>query len=66
MGTDDLIKQKKGAMKYWSRFGNIPAVALNRIYCIKGDNVSQLGPRLYEGVEIIAKCIRPEIFKTTK
>jgi iron complex transport system substrate-binding protein len=66
MGTDDLVEQKKGAMKYWSRFGNIPAVALNRIYCIKGDNVSQLGPRLYEGVEIIAKCIRPEIFETTK
>lgn len=63
MGTDDLVGQKKRAMKFWNRFENIPAVTLNRVYCIDGDNVSQLGPRLYEGVEIIAKCIRPEIFE---
>lgn len=66
MGTKDLTGQKIQAMKFWSKFKNIPAVAHDRIYCIDGDNVSQLGPRLYEGVEAIAKCVMPEIFETTK
>ncbi len=58
MQQDDLLAQQ-----YWSRFENIPAVANKRIYTINGDIVSRLSPRLYDGIEIIAECLRPELFK---
>ena len=63
MGQENLPEQQTGALKYWSKFKNVPAVKNKRIYVIDGDTVSRLGPRLYEGVETIAKCLRPEIFE---
>ncbi len=54
--------QRRQALAYWQRFANVPAVVNQRIYVIDGDLVSRLGPRLPEGVEIIAKCLRPELF----
>jgi len=54
--------QRRQAFAYWQRFANVPAVANKRIYVIDGDVVSRLGPRLPVGVEIIAKCLRPELF----
>jgi iron complex transport system substrate-binding protein len=62
MQQDDLIAQQNKALQYWSRFENIPAVANKRIYTIDGDVVSRLSPRLYDGIEIIAECLRPELF----
>jgi len=62
MNPNDLTTQQEKATQYWSRFKNVPAVTNNRIYVINGDTVSRLGPRLYEGTELIAKCIRPELF----
>ena len=59
----DPAGQQAGAVKYWSRFKNVPAVKNNRVYVIDGDIVSRLGPRLYEGVETIARCLRPELFE---
>ncbi len=63
MGREDLDAQRQEANRYWSKFGNLPAVANDRIYVIPGDTVSRLGPRLYEGTETIAKCLRPHLFK---
>jgi len=63
MGKKDLTKALPAAIKYYSRFENMPAVKNNRIYVIDGDTVSRLSPRLYEGVETIAKCLRPELFE---
>jgi len=59
----DPTGQQAGAVKYWSRFKNVPAVKNNRVYVIDGDTVSRLGPRLYEGVETIARCLSPELFE---
>ncbi len=56
--------QRRQAFAYWQRFANVPAVGNRRIYVIDGDLVSRLGPRLPEGIEIIAKCLRPELFGT--
>ncbi|MBN2129011.1 MAG: ABC transporter substrate-binding protein [Sedimentisphaerales bacterium] len=53
--------QRAQALAYWQRFANVPAVADGRIHVIDGDIVSRLGPRLYEAVETIAKCLRPEL-----
>lgn len=62
MLPSDRCEQRAQAISYWSKFANLPAVANNRIYIIDGDTVSRLGPRLYEGIETVAECIRPEAF----
>ncbi len=63
MGHEDVAGQQDRALKYWSKFKNVPAVKNKRIYVINGDTVSRLGPRLYEGTETIARCLRPELFE---
>jgi len=63
MQQKDLTTQQNRAMQYWSKFENLPAVANNRIYVIPGDTVSRLGPRLYDGIDAIARCLRPELFE---
>jgi len=59
----DDAGQQVGAISYWSKFESVPAVRTNRVYVIDGDVVSRLGPRFYEAVEIIARCLRPELFE---
>jgi iron complex transport system substrate-binding protein len=59
----NLKEQQKNANQYWNKFENLPAVANKRIYVIPGDTVSRLGPRLYEAIETIAGCLRPELFE---
>ena len=63
MGREDIESQRKTALQYWSRFQNLSAVKNHRIYVIDGDTVSRLGPRLYEGTEKIARCLRPNLFE---
>lgn len=63
MGHEDLDAQREEALRYWGRFKNLPAVANDRIYVIKGDTASRLGPRLYEGTETIARCLWPALFE---
>jgi len=62
MGQNHPTGQKDRAIQYWSRFKNVPAARDGRVYVIDGDTVSRLGPRLYEGTEKIARCLRPELF----
>lgn len=62
MTSGDLAEQRAEAVSYWRRFTTVPAVADGRIYVIDGDPVSRLGPRLCDGVEIVARCLRPEAF----
>jgi iron complex transport system substrate-binding protein len=66
MGPDDIEGQRDRALQHWSKYQYLPAVANNRVYVIDGDTVSRLGPRLYEGTETIAGCLRPDLFKNTK
>ena len=63
MGREDIEDQRDRALQHWSKFTYLPAVAGGRIYVIDGDTVSRLGPRLYEGTETIAKCLRPDLFE---
>jgi len=63
MVSKDLESERAGAVKYWGRFRNVEAVNNGRIYVIDGDIVSRLGPRLYEAVETIARCLRPQLFE---
>jgi iron complex transport system substrate-binding protein len=63
MGQTDPATQRDAAMRYWSRFKNLPAVTNERVYIIPGGAVSRLGPRLYEATETIARCLRPQLFE---
>jgi len=62
MGQRDIKAQLENAIRYWSRFRNLPAVKNNRIYVIDASVVSRLGPRLCQSVETIRRCLRPELF----
>jgi len=62
MGSKTVSEQQKEALRYWSRFKNVPAVANGRIYVISPDTVCRLGPRLHQGVETVARCLRPQLF----
>jgi iron complex transport system substrate-binding protein len=50
----------------WSQWTTIPAVRNKRIYVLPPDTVSRLGPRLADGVEMIAGLLHPECFPTTE
>ncbi|MBN1360547.1 MAG: ABC transporter substrate-binding protein [Sedimentisphaerales bacterium] len=60
MVPGDEESQRAQALQYWSRWPNVPAVVNGRIYIVDGDLVSRLGPRLCEGIETVARCLRPE------
>jgi iron complex transport system substrate-binding protein len=66
MGTGDMADQQKAAEKFWSRWENVPAVRNDRIYVVEPDTVTRLGPRLFQGVELIAHCLHPKIFEQVK
>ena len=63
MQQRNIAEQKKSAVEYWRRYGSLPAVQNGQVYVIKGDTVSRLGPRLYEGTETIARCLKPHLFE---
>ncbi|MHC4642521.1 MAG: ABC transporter substrate-binding protein [Planctomycetota bacterium] len=63
MGTGDMAEQQKTAEKFWGRWESVPAVKNNRIYVVEPDTVTRLGPRLYQGVELIARCLHPNVFE---
>jgi iron complex transport system substrate-binding protein len=58
MGTDDIAKQQESAEKFWSRFENLPAVKNKRIFVINPDTVLRLGPRIAEGAQTVAECLK--------
>jgi len=63
MGTDNIDKQQEAALSFWSNYSNLPAVKNNRIYVLDSDAVLRLGPRLPEGVEMIAHCLYEDIIE---
>ncbi|MHC4394888.1 MAG: ABC transporter substrate-binding protein [Planctomycetota bacterium] len=65
MGTRNIADQQRAAEKFWSRWTNLPAVKNNRIYVVDSDIVLRLGPRLPQGIEMITRCLHPDIFGTT-
>jgi iron complex transport system substrate-binding protein len=58
MGTEGMAKQQESVEKFWSRFTNLPAVKNKRIYVINPDTVLRLGPRIGQGVQTVAQCLR--------
>ena len=62
MGTTNIPKQQQAAETFWGKWAGLPAVKNNRIYVVEPDTVLRLGPRLCQGIEMIARCLHPDIF----
>ena len=63
MDAANIEKQQKAAELYWQKYPSLPAVKNNRICVLDSDAVLRLGPRLPNGLEIIAGYLHPDIFK---
>ncbi|UCF00088.1 MAG: ABC transporter substrate-binding protein [Planctomycetota bacterium] len=62
MGKSNIAKQLHAAQVFWSKWPNLPAVKNSRIYVVNPDTILRLGPRLPQGIELIARCLHPEMF----
>ena len=63
MGKSNMAEQQKAAERFWGRWPYLPAVKNNRIYVVEPDIVVRLGPRLCQGIELIAHCLHPDIIR---
>jgi iron complex transport system substrate-binding protein len=66
MGMENMTEQQRAAEKFWGRFQNLPAVKNRRIYVINPDTVLRLGPRIGQGVQTVAQCLRQKEAVSTK
>jgi iron complex transport system substrate-binding protein len=55
-------RQTPMARETWERFGSLPAVKAGRVHWVNGDLVHRYGPRVVEGLELLARLIHPEAF----
>jgi iron complex transport system substrate-binding protein len=60
MGTGNIPAQQQVAEMFWSKWASLPAVKNNRIYIVESDTVLRLGPRICQGIELIARCLHPD------
>ena len=49
----------------WRRWPTLSAVVHDRLHQVKGDLVNRPGPRVIEGVEVLARVLHPNLFHPT-
>jgi iron complex transport system substrate-binding protein len=47
----------------WQRLASLPAVKSKRVHAVDGNLVHRYGPRVVDGVELLARTIHPEAFR---
>jgi len=57
--------EKAAAHAYWSRWESLPAVRDGRIVIINESLIARPGPRLFDGLDILARALHPELFGGT-
>ncbi|UCD85200.1 MAG: cobalamin-binding protein, partial [Deltaproteobacteria bacterium] len=57
-------KAPSKVLKRWKKWPGIPAIAKEQVFLINGDLIDRPGPRIVEGLELLARLIHPEIFNT--
>jgi iron complex transport system substrate-binding protein len=57
MSKENIESQQKHAELFWSEYTHLPAVKKGRIHVLYSDALLRLGPRLPQGIEIIADCL---------
>jgi len=50
------------AREQWQRLENLPAIRSGRLYAADGDLLHRYGPRVVDGLELLARLIHPEAF----
>jgi iron complex transport system substrate-binding protein len=59
-GTKTDVQAERAA---WQALSSVPAVRTNRVFLIEDDRVVNPGPRIAEGVELMARALHPDAFK---
>jgi iron complex transport system substrate-binding protein len=50
------------ALPQWQRLESLPAIRSGRLYTADGDLLHRYGPRVVDGLELLARLIHPEAF----
>jgi iron complex transport system substrate-binding protein len=50
----------------WQQWQELPAVKNDRIYLVDSNILDRASPRLVEGLELLARLIHPECYRTDK
>jgi len=61
MGVDNIPEQQQAAEKFWGKWPTLSAVKNKRIYVIDPDTTLRLGPRLCQGLDLVAHCLHPDM-----
>ncbi len=51
------------AREQWQRLESLPAIRSGRLYVADGDLLHRYGPRVVDGLELLALLIHPEVFR---
>jgi ABC-type Fe3+-hydroxamate transport system substrate-binding protein len=60
VGTNEGIPEAE--QQRWRKWTSVSAVAQNRLYQVKGELLNRPGPRVVEGIEVLARLFHPELF----
>lgn len=60
VGTSEGIPEAE--QQRWRKWPSLPAVVGNRLYQVKSELVNRPGPRVIDGVEVLAHLLHPELF----
>jgi ABC-type Fe3+-hydroxamate transport system substrate-binding protein len=60
IGTTEGIPEAE--QNGWRKWTGISAVTHNRLYQVQGVLVNRPGPRVLEGIEVLAHLLHPELF----
>jgi iron complex transport system substrate-binding protein len=63
MGAEAVDAGDSEAYVYWSRWESIPAVKTGRIVVINESLIARPGPRIFDGLEILARALHPDLFE---
>ncbi len=55
--------QGPGARGRWERFTGVPAIQTGRLYTADGSLLHRYGPRVVDGLELLARLLHPEAFR---
>jgi iron complex transport system substrate-binding protein len=47
----------------WARLTSLPAIKTGRVYPVDGNVLHRYGPRVVDGLEMLARLLHPEAFR---
>lgn len=62
LATNDAVTSEKNIVKEFPEWKSLPAVKNGRVFIVDGDLLTRPGPRIIEGLEMLARLFHPEKF----